>query len=127
MGDRKGFSHYKMKDFPWLFPTRKWKEDRYFDKEFRMGIQGRLGGDEGFIPVLRKRMRQKLNDPDLVYAPKLLRNTFITLSRQQLDGRSDKVKHDYQDIATKLYLNLIMIRNLEEQRSKSGETKPLVL
>ena len=93
MGDRKGFSHYKMKDFPWLFPTRKWKEDRYFDKEFRMGIQGRLGGDEGFIPVLRKRMRQKLGDPDLVYAPKLLRKTFITLSRQQLDGRSDKVKH----------------------------------
>ena len=38
-------------------------------------------------------MRHKLNDPDLIYAPKVLRKTFITLSRQQLDGRSDKVKH----------------------------------
>ena len=38
-------------------------------------------------------MRHKLNDPGLIYAPKVLRKTFITLSRQQLDGRSDKVKH----------------------------------
>ena len=30
MGDRPGFSFYKMKDFPWLFATRSWKAERYF-------------------------------------------------------------------------------------------------
>ena len=38
-------------------------------------------------------MREKLNDPNLLYSFKVLRKTYITLSRQQLDGRSDKVKH----------------------------------
>ena len=26
---------YKMRDFPWLFATRKWRADRYFDKKFK--------------------------------------------------------------------------------------------
>ena len=93
MGKRPGLEFYKMKDFPWLFATRRWRQDRYFNKEFRQSIQTRLGGDENYIPALRELMRHRLKDPDLIYAPKVLRKTFVTLSRQQLDGRSDKVKH----------------------------------
>jgi len=93
MGKRPGLEFYKMKDFPWLFATRRWRADRYFNKEFRLDIKTRLGGDENYVPALRQLMRHKLNDPDLIYAPKVLRKTFVTLSRQQLDGRSDKVKH----------------------------------
>ena len=52
-----------------------------------------MGGDENYVPALRKAMRKKLNDPNLIYSPKVLRKSFITLSRQQLEGRSDKVKH----------------------------------
>ena len=93
MGKRPGLSFYKMKDFPWLFATRRWREDRYFNKDFRQSIDTRLGGDENYVPALRELMRHRLKDPDLIYAPKVLRKTFVTLSRQQLDGRSDKVKH----------------------------------
>ena len=84
---------YKMRDFPWLFATRKWRADRYFNKEFKMSHDAHLGGDEKYIPVLRQMMREKLNDPKLLYAPKVLRKTYITLSKQRNDGRSDKVKH----------------------------------
>tara|TARA_R110002020_G_scaffold303443_1_gene518881 strand:+ start:1277 stop:3001 length:1725 start_codon:yes stop_codon:yes gene_type:complete len=84
---------YKMKDFDWLFATRKWRADRYFNKEFKMSHDAHLGGDEKYIPVLRQMMREKLNDPKLLYAPKVLRKTYITLSKQRNDGRSDKVKH----------------------------------
>jgi len=93
MGKRPGLEFYKMKDFPWLFATRRWKQERYFDKKFRLSIKTRLGGDENYIPALRELMRHKLNDPELIYAPKVLRKTFITLSQQQLEGRSDKTKH----------------------------------
>jgi len=93
MGNRPGLEFYKMKDFPWLFATRRWSAEKYFNKEFRLSIKTRLGGDEKYIPALRDLMRYKLEDPELVYAPKVLRKTFITLSRQQLEGRSDKVKH----------------------------------
>ena len=44
---------YKMRDFPWLFATRKWKADRYFNKEFKLSPDARLGGDENYIPQLR--------------------------------------------------------------------------
>jgi len=93
MGKRPGLEFYKMKDFPWLFATRRWKQERYFDKDFRLDIKTRLGGDENYIPALRELMRHRLNDPELIYAPKVLRKTFITLSQQQLEGRSDKTKH----------------------------------
>ena len=93
MGERPGLEFYKMKDFPWLFATRKWAERRYFNKDFRLSIKTRLGGDENYIPALRDLMRYKLEDTELVYAPKLLRKTFITLSQQQLEGRSDKTRH----------------------------------
>ena len=93
MGNRPGLEFYKMKDFPWLFATRRWSAEKYFNKEFRLSIKTRLGGDEKYIPALRDLMRYKLEDPELVYAPKVLRKTFITLSRRQLEGRSDKVKH----------------------------------
>ena len=93
MGNRPGLEFYKMKDFPWLFATRRWKQERYFDKKFRLSAKTRLGGDENFIPALRQRMREKLNDPNLLYSFKVLRKTYITLSRKQLHGRADKVKH----------------------------------
>ena len=93
LGDKANCSFYKMRDFDWLFATRKWSEEKYFNKEFKQSSKARLGGDEKFIPKLRALMRIKLNDPELVYAPKVLRKTYITLSKQRNDGRSDKVKH----------------------------------
>ena len=93
MGGRPGLEHYNMKDFPWLFATRKWSADKYFNKEFRLSQQSRLGGDEKFVPVLRSLIREKLNNPALLYSGKILRKTYITLSRKELEGRSDKVKH----------------------------------
>ena len=93
MGNRPGLEFYKMKDFPWLFATRRWSAQRYFDKKFRLSAKTRLGGDENYIPALRQRMKDKLNDPDLLYSAKVLRKTYITLSRKQLHGRADKVKH----------------------------------
>ena len=93
IGNRPGLDFYKMKDHPWLFGTRKWGFDKYFNKEFKQSPKARLGGDEKYIPALRQLMREKLNDPELLYAPKVLRKTYITLSKQRNDGRSDKVKH----------------------------------
>ena len=93
MGNRPGLEFYKMKDFPWLFATRRWSAQRYFNKEFRLSVKTQLGGDENYIPALRQRMKDKLNDPDLLYSAKVLRKTYITLSRKQLQGRADKVKH----------------------------------
>ena len=84
---------YKMRDFPWLFATRKWSADKYFNKEFKMSHDAHLGGDENYVPKLRALMRAKSGDPELLYSGKVLRKTYITLSKQRNDGRSDKVKH----------------------------------
>jgi len=89
LGERPGLGFYKMRDFPWLFATRKWKEERYFNREFRLSQQGRLGGDENYIPELRRLMRIKSGDPNLLYAPKILRKSYITLSQQKHSGRSE--------------------------------------
>tara|TARA_R110000851_G_scaffold284725_1_gene438301 strand:+ start:192 stop:698 length:507 start_codon:yes stop_codon:yes gene_type:complete len=89
LGKRPEFGFYKMKDFRWLFATRAWKSERYFNKEFRMSTKARLGGDEQFIPVLRKLMQEKADDPALLYAPKILRKTYITKSQQIFAGRSE--------------------------------------
>jgi integrase len=89
LGNRPGLDHYKMKDFRWLFATRAWKFERYFNKEFRMSTKARLGGDEQFIPVLRKLMQEKSGDPELLYSPKILRKTYITKSQQIFAGRSE--------------------------------------
>ena len=83
---------YKMRDFPWLFATRRWKSERYFNKEFRMSQEARLGGDEKYIPELRKHMRLKSGDPNLIYAPKILRKSYTTLSQQIHGGRSEITK-----------------------------------
>ena len=80
---------YKMRDFPWLFATRKWRADRYFDKKFKMSPDARLGGDENCIPKLRELMQQRAGDPSLKYAPKILRKSYITLSQQVHQGRSE--------------------------------------
>ena len=69
------------------------KTKKTIDKEFRLSVKTQLGGDENYIPALRQRMKEKLNDPDLLYSAKVLRKTYITLSRKQLQGRADKVKH----------------------------------
>ena len=74
---------YGMRDFPWLFATRKWKAERYFNKEFKLSPDARLGGDEAYTPQLRNLMRQKSGDLNLKYAPKILRKTYITLSQQK--------------------------------------------
>jgi len=89
LGNRPGLDFYKMRDFRWLFATRAWKAERYFNKEFRMSTRARLGGDEQFIPVLRKLMRDKSGDPELLYSPKILRKTYITKSQQVFAGRSE--------------------------------------
>tara|TARA_R100001594_G_scaffold43871_2_gene76031 strand:+ start:706 stop:2418 length:1713 start_codon:yes stop_codon:yes gene_type:complete len=93
IGNRPGLDFYKMRDFPWLFATRKWSADKYFNKEFRHSSKARLGGDENYVPELRALMRAKSGDPELLYSSKVLRKTYITLSKQRNDGRSDKVKH----------------------------------
>ena len=78
-----------MKDFRWLFATRNWGAQKYFNKDFRLSHKARLGGDEKYIPVLRALMREKSGDPDLLYAPKILRKTYITKSQQIFAGRSE--------------------------------------
>ena len=89
IGDRPGLEYYKMKDHPWLFGTRKWSASKYFSKEHKQSHKAHLGGDETFIPELRALMRSKANDPDLLYAPKVLRKSYITLSEKVHEGRSD--------------------------------------
>ena len=83
----KKVEHYKM--IPWLFGTRAWKFERYWDKKFRESPDARLGGDENYVPALRQLMREKSGDPNLIFAPKILRKTYITLSQQQHQGRSE--------------------------------------
>tara|TARA_B110000977_G_scaffold85156_2_gene113707 strand:+ start:131 stop:1849 length:1719 start_codon:yes stop_codon:yes gene_type:complete len=89
LGERPDLDFYKMRDFKWLFATRAWKKERYFNKDFRMSTKARLGGDEKYIPVLRKLMQEKSGDPTLLYAPKILRKTYITKSQQVFAGRSE--------------------------------------
>ena len=89
LGNRPDFPFYKMKDFRWLFATRNWGAQKYFNRDFRLSHKARLGGDEKYIPVLRALMREKSGDPDLLYAPKILRKTYITKSQQIFAGRSE--------------------------------------
>ena len=83
-----------MKDFPWLFASRRWgaSSERYFNKEFKMSEDARLGTDDNYVPALRELMRTKSGDPDLQYAPKILRKSYITLSQQKHAGRSEITK-----------------------------------
>ncbi len=89
IGNRSGLEFYKMKDHPWLFGTRKWGADKYFNKAFKQSHQAHLGGDEKFIPELRALMRSRANNPTLLYSPKILRKSYITLSQQKHGGRSE--------------------------------------
>ena len=93
IGNRPGLEFYKMKDHNWLFGTRKWSAQKYFNKEFKNSSKARLGGDENYVPELRRLMREKSGDQELLYSSKVLRKTYITLSKQRNDGRSDKVKY----------------------------------
>ena len=112
---------YKMRDFPWLFATRKWKADRYFNKEFKLSPDARLGGDENYIPQLRILMREKSGDPQLKYAPKILRKSYTTLSQQIHGGRSEITKemtrHASVDTLNKHYNK----PNIETKREYAGK------
>lgn len=57
IGERPGLGFYKMKDHPWLFGTTKWKENKYFNKEFKQSHKAHLGSDETYTPRLRELMR----------------------------------------------------------------------
>ena len=115
---------YKMRDFPWLFATRRWRADRYFNKEFRMSPEARLGGDEKYIPELRNHMRLKSGDPNLMYAPKILRKSYTTLSQQIHGGRSEITKemtrHASVDTLNKHY-NKPNIETKRDYASKVAE------
>ena len=116
---------YKMRDFPWLFATRKWRADRYFDKKFKMSQDARLGGDENYIPALRKLMREKSGDPNLKYAPKILRKSYITLSQQVHQGRSEITanmsRHASIDTLNKHYNH----PNIETARSNASKVSSI--
>jgi len=116
---------YKMRDFPWLFATRKWRADRYFDKKFKMSPDARLGGDENYIPALRKLMREKSGDPNLKYAPKILRKSYITLSQQVHQGRSEITanmsRHASIDTLNKHYNH----PNIETARSNASKVSSI--
>ena len=89
MGERPGLEYYKMKDHPWLFGTTKWSASKYFSKDHKQSHKSHLGSDETYTPRLRDLMRYKAEDPNLIYAPKVLRKTYITLSQKVHHGRSD--------------------------------------
>ena len=112
---------YKMRDFPWLFATRRWKSERYFDKEFKQSHEAHLGGDEKYIPELRKYMRLQSGDPHLKYAPKILRKSYTTLSQQIHGGRSEITKemtrHASVDTLNKHYNK----PNIETKREYAGK------
>jgi len=112
---------YKMRDFPWLFATRRWKSERYFDKEFKQSHEAHLGGDEKYIPELRKYMRLQSGDPNLMYAPKILRKSYTTLSQQIHGGRSEITKemtrHASVDTLNKHYNK----PNIETKREYAGK------
>ena len=119
MGSRPGLEHYKL--IPWLFGTRKWKFERYWDKNFRQSPDARLGGDENYIPKLRELMRQKSGDFNLKYAPKILRKSYITLSQQVHQGRSEITsnmsRHSSIDVLNKHYNK----PNIETARSNASK------
>ena len=89
IGERPGLEYYKMKDHPWLFGTTKWGASKYFSKDHKQSHKSHLGSDETFTPRLRALMRYKAEDPNLLYAPKILRKSYITLSQKVHGGRSD--------------------------------------
>ena len=89
MGERPGLEYYKMKDHPWLFGTTKWSASKYFSKDHKQSHKSHLGSDETYTPRLRELMRYKSEDPTLIYAPKVLRKSYITLSQKVHKGRSD--------------------------------------
>ncbi len=116
---------YKMRDFPWLFATRKWRADKYFDKKFKMSPDARLGGDENFVPELRQLMRERSGDPSLKYAPKILRKSYITLSQQVHQGRSEITanmsRHASIDTLNKHYNH----PNIETARSNASKVSSI--
>ena len=89
IGERPGLEYYRMKDHPWLFGTTKSSAAKYFSKEFKQSHKSHLRTDETYTPRLRELMRYKAEDPNLLYAPKILRKSYITLSQKVHKGRSD--------------------------------------
>ena len=125
LGDRPGLDFYKMRDFRWLFATRNWKAERYFNKEFRMSTKARLGGDEKYIPVLRKLMQEKANDPALLYAPKILRKTYITKSQQVFAGRSEITSQMSRHVSIDTLNKHYNKPNIETRREYASEVSKI--
>jgi len=90
-----------------------------------MSTKARLGGDEKYIPVLRKLMQEKANDPALLYAPKILRKTYITKSQQIFAGRSEITsqmsRHASIDTLNKHYNK----PNIETRREYASEVSKI--
>ena len=90
-----------------------------------MSTKARLGGDEKYIPVLRKLMRDKSGDPALLYAPKILRKTYITKSQQVFAGRSEITsqmsRHASIDTLNKHYNK----PNIETRREYASEVSKI--
>jgi len=78
-----------MKDHPWLFGTTKSSAAKYFSKEHKQSHKSHLRTDETYTPRLRGLMRYKAENPNLIYAPKVLRKSYITLSQEVHGGRAD--------------------------------------
>ena len=89
LGERSGLEYYKMKDHPWLFGTTKSSAAKYFSKEHKQSHKSHLRTDETYTPRLRGLMRYKAENPNLIYAPKVLRKSYITLSQEVHGGRAD--------------------------------------
>ena len=58
-------------------------------RKHKQSHKSHLGSDETYTPRLRELMRYKAEDPNLLYAPKILRKSYITLSQKVHGGRSD--------------------------------------
>jgi integrase len=85
-GDRP-FEFYKSPKFPHLFATTKYDPERMFDKDYRNGDNTRLKTDKNCWKAIKKELGLEH------CTSKMMRKSFVQISKDQLRGRSDKVKH----------------------------------
>ena len=83
----KPFEFYKSPKFPWLFATNKYDKEKMFDKDYRNGFHTRLKTDKNCWKAIKEELV-------LEYCTsKMLRKSYVQISKDQLRGRADKVKH----------------------------------
>jgi len=90
-----------------------------------MSTKARLGGDEKYIPVLRKLMQEKANDPALLYAPKILRKTYITKSQQVFAGRSEITSQMSRHVSIDTLNKHYNKPNIETRREYASEVSKI--